>query len=411
MIAPIIGPAIRHAADALGSAALTESAVVRALHPLFSRVLQRKEIYLANHSLGRPLDQTADDVREAIDAWYAEMDGAWNLWLREQSTFRHNIASMIGLDRADAVVPKTSAGQGLRSVLNALDNPRVVATRGEFDSIDFILKTYAWKNKAKVRWVEPAPGRPPRFRAADILQAIEKESPDLVVVSLVFYATGQVLEDARSVIAAAHARGALVLLDVYHAAGVIPLDFLSLGADFAIGGSYKYTRGGAGACWLAIHPRHLSDNSLRTLDTGWFAKHDTFGFERPEEPLLAPGGDAWLESTFAPLPLFQARAGLQLVLAVGVDRLRAYSLSQLALLEGELQRHAVACVRGGPSAETSGGYLLLPDPNAPQRCDELKAAGVNTDARLGHIRLCPDILNTGEELSRAAAIIARVLRG
>ena len=58
---------------ALGLGPLEESPLVRSIHPLFSRVLQREEIYLANHSLGRPLDQTATDVQQALAFWYESM--------------------------------------------------------------------------------------------------------------------------------------------------------------------------------------------------------------------------------------------------------------------------------------------------------------------------------------------------
>src|ERR1700747_591609 len=109
----------------------------------FSRVLERDEIYLANHSLGRPPDRMADDVRAALDAWYRDMDGAWRLWLEARERFRSLTGQLIGAPSADCVVPKTSAGQGLRAVLNALPGkPRVLTTDAEFDSLDFILRVY-----------------------------------------------------------------------------------------------------------------------------------------------------------------------------------------------------------------------------------------------------------------------------
>jgi len=412
-LAPIIGERIAQAVAPLGTGSLTEDALQTHIAPLFSRVRKRSEIYLANHSLGRPLDLLADDVREALDAWYADMDGAWDVWMKEMTSFRHNIASLIGLSRADAVVPKISAGQGLRAVLNALpqERPRVIATRGEFDSIDFILKTYHIRGRASVQWVETRthPDRPPEIDAEAILEAIRAGSPDVIVISHIYYATGQRLDRVEEIIRVAQAKGAIVVLDAFHSAGVIPVEFERLGPDFAIGGSYKYTRGGPGAAWLSIHPKHLENSRLRTLDTGWFAKRDTFGFERPDEPLLAEGGDAWLEATPAPLPLFQARSGLQLVLALGVERLRRYSFEQLGALGQALKTHGIASCQGGRTQEQSGAFLLIPRADAHAACDALKQAGVNVDARLGHLRLCPDVVTTRNEMERAAAIIARVL--
>lgn len=411
--APIIGGAIARAAAALGAGELREETLLRHIAPLFSRVLKRSEIYLANHSLGRPLDMLESDVREALDAWYTDMDGAWDVWMREMATFRNNVACLIGLGRADAVVPKTSAGQGLRAVLNAIpaERPRVISTRAEFDSIDFILKTYSKRGRAHVDWIAPREraGSAPLMETDDILHAISAGSPDVVVISHIFYATGQRIDRLEEIIAASHAKNAIVVLDAFHSAGVIPVDFERIGADFALGGSYKYTRGGAGAAWLAIHPRHLENPRLRTLDTGWFAKRDTFGFERPEEPLLATGGDAWLEATPAPLPLFQARSGLQLVLAIGVERLRRFSLEQLAFLESELTSAGLRVRRGGPTPEQSGAFLLVPHDDAHRASAALKAAGLNVDARLGHLRFCPDIVTTSDDIRRAASITARAL--
>ncbi len=73
---------IHAAVGRLGPGPLTEAGLVEHIHPLFSRALGRNarngEIYLANHSLGRPLDASADDVREAMDLWYTDMEGAWD---------------------------------------------------------------------------------------------------------------------------------------------------------------------------------------------------------------------------------------------------------------------------------------------------------------------------------------------
>lgn len=380
---------------------LTEAGLREHVWPRFSRVLQRDEIYLANHSLGRPLDQTANDIREAVDLWYERLDGVWDEggWMDEARRFRDNIARLIGLSKPGDVVPKMSAGQGLRAVLNAIPKQRVtvLATRGEFDSIDFILKTYRERGRAKVRWVEPKPGSPALFDVVDILEAIEP-GIHLVVVSAVVFSTGQVLDDLEAIIESAHSVGARVLIDAYHAAGVIPLSMDALGCDFMVGGSYKYIRGGTGACWLAIHPRAME---LRTLDTGWFAKRDVWSYARPEEPLRADGGDGWLESTPAILPFYQARAGLEFKLEIGVDRLRAYGLEQLAILREAFRREGVPFF-DPPHPERFGAFALVPHARAKELRQALYSVGVNTDMRSGNVRFGPDILNPAEELEEAA---------
>lgn len=405
---------------AMGDGPLSEEGLRRHIHPLFSRVLARAEIYLANHSLGRPLDAAATDVAAAMDLWYEHMDGAWEGWMDGMRRFRTLQAALIGCARPDAVVPRVSAGQGLRAALNALRQPcpRVVATRGEFDSIDHILKTYERGGRASVTWVEPDPRG--LFTADAVLGAIARGA-DLVVVSMVYFVTGQVVEGLDRIVAAAHRAGALVLLDCYHAAGALPMRgpmaFDTLAPDFAVGGNYKYTRGGPGAGWLAVHPRHLSTDPLParfTLDTGWFAKRGTFDFRRPDAPELAPGGDAWLEATPAVLTSYQALAGLELTLAIGVERLREYSLGQQSHLEDLLTGHGVPVLE----IEPHGAFLLVPTTDFQGLCRRITALGVNVDARPrpgspasegprpGFVRLCPDILNTRDELAAAAARIA-----
>ena len=139
----------------LGPGPLTEESVEQHIAPLFSRVLDSDRIYLANHSLGRPLDAMAEDVREAISLCETRLGDAWDTWLTEQENFRARVAQLIHAPRVDCIVPKTSAGQGLRAVLNALPGtPRVLSTRGEFDSIDLLLKQYASLGRIEISWVE-----------------------------------------------------------------------------------------------------------------------------------------------------------------------------------------------------------------------------------------------------------------
>jgi len=366
---------------------LDEASLEKEVFPKFSRVLQRGEIYLANHSLGRPPDRAADDVRAAVDAWYRDLDGAWNAWLEAREKFRSLTAKLVGSPRADCIIPKTSAGQGLRAALNSfVTKPKVVTSDGEFDSIDFILRVYREQGRIELK-ITP-------------WQELSAQGADLVVLSSVMFRTGEIVKHLPRLIHDAHAAGALVLLDVYHHAGVLPLDLAALEADFAVGGSYKYTRGGPGACWLYVRPGLVE--AMRTPDTGWFAKKDVFAYARPEPPEFGPGGDAWLESTPPVLAPFQALAGLELTLELGVDRIRRYNLEQKALLASLLPVDA--------GYKEHGAFVTLKHPNAVALCLKLEEQGVRVDARGEYLRLCPDMLNPSAELERAAATLAALLQ-
>jgi kynureninase len=219
------------------------------------------------------------------------------------------------------------------------------------------------------------------------------------------FRSGEIVKHLPRLIHDAHAAGALVMLDVYHHAGVLPLDLAALEADFAIGGSYKYLRGGPGACWLYVRPGLVE--TMRTLDTGWFAKKDVFAYARPEPPEFGPGGDAWLESTPPVLAPFQALAGLELTLELGVERIRAYSLEQKDLLEGLLGKDGITVHGAGKSY---GAFLTVQLSNAQGISSQLEKQGIKTDARGEYLRLCPDILNPRAELERAAATLGALLQ-
>lgn len=398
---------IEAAVAALGPGALSESALRAHIAPLFSRALDhgRGRIYLANHSLGRPLDAMEDDVREGLAAWYARMGDAWDVWNEEIRAHRARLAALLSAARPDCVVPKTSAGQGLRAVLNAYDDvPRVVATRGEFDSLDVILREYAMRGRIALAMVPPrADGG---FAVDDILAAIVPGTT-LVVISHVMFETGQMLPEIPAIVARAEAAGARVLLDVYHSLGVLPVNIAALDVDFAVGGSYKYLRGGPGACFLALAPRVL-DSGFATLDIGWFGKESPFDYARPDPPRFAGGGDAWLESTPAVLPFFQARAGQLLTLAIGVARLREHSLAMQRRLVALLAERGIAA-RGGTADH--GAFVVVRHRDARAWSAALKARDIVTDARGEWLRLCPDVLTTDDDLRIATVALADVASG
>ena len=396
----------RHIAEAvakLGAGPLTERGIAEHIAPLFSRVLASDRIYLANHSLGRPLNAMAEDVAEAMALWEVKLGGAWNDWLAEQEAFRRRIAKLIGSPRIDCIVPKTSAGLGLRTVLNALPGkPRVLSTRGEFDSVDVVLKQYAALGRIEMRWMDPdADGC---FRVEQLIAALDGET-DLVVVSQVMFMNGQVVHGLDRLADACHRAGARLLVDSYHAIGVFPVDAATMNADFMIGGSYKYLRGGPGACFLYISPDALA-SGLRPLDTGWFAKPEAFAYERPDPPILRTGGDAFLEATPPVLTYYQARSGQQFALEMGVARLRAYGLEQLGRLKRSLEDEKVSAMGGDAD---HGAFLAIQLPHAAAVSGKLGVLGVIADARGAWLRLCPDCLSTDAELRTAARLLAQVL--
>jgi kynureninase len=300
-------------------------------------------------------------------------------------------------------VPKTSAGQGLRTVLNALSGtPRVLSTRGEFDSIDLLLKQYASLGRIEMRWVETdAEGL---FTVPGILRHL-RQGIDLVVISQVMFMNGQTVQNLEQLADACHSVGAKLLVDSYHAIGVFPVNVAAMRADFAIGGSYKYLRGGPGACFLYLSPEILG-SGLRPVDTGWFARENLFGYERHDPPLLRAGGDAFLEATPPVLTYYQARSGQQFTLAITVERLRQYGQEQLSRLKTYLADAGINAMGG---EDGHGAFLSVRHRDAANLAKTMAESNVITDARGEWLRLCPDCLTRDEELRTAVSALHRAL--
>jgi kynureninase len=147
-------------------------------------------------------------------------------------------------------------------------------------------------------------------------------------------------------------------------------------------------------------------SELRPLDTGWFAREDTFGYERPDTPLLRAGGDAFLESTPPVLTYYQARSGQMFALALGLERMRAYGLEQLRCLKSYLREVGIDAI-GADSDH--GAFLAVRLDNASDISTKLAEQGVVTDARGPWLRLCPDCLTRDRELRVAASMLGKML--
>ena len=388
---------------------LSESERKALIERYFKRADKFPGIYLANHSLGRPLDQMVDNLNYFSDLWFHQMDDAWDSWLKALEEYQSLVAELLTHPRPDGIILKTSMGQGLRAVLNALyakshEPVNVVTTGLEFDSADFILRQYEKLGLVNLTVVSPTlnEGPVPLIDSQEVINAISNKT-DLVVISHAIFQTGQIINQLDEIIETTHANDAYIMLDTYHTFGVIPLDFKGL--DFAVGGSYKYIHGGPGACWLAVSPKILDEQPFLTPDTGWFAKKDLFGYQRISEPEVAEDGRAWWESTPPIVAVYQALSGLKYIKEVGVDRLRITSLDQQdELRESFVNRNIPVFTPKDP--EQFGAFTLLPSSNAKEITQHLKDYNITVDSRGDFVRLCPDILNTKEDFDQVAEVLA-----
>jgi kynureninase len=240
-----------------------------------------------------------------------------------------------------------------------------------------------------------------------MLEALDQDVA-LLMLTHAHYKTGEVF-DMAALTKAAHDAGALVLWDLSHSTGALPVDLNGVGADFATGCGYKYLCGGPGAPAFAfVAERHHAD--LKQPLTGWFGHARPFAFS--DEYEAAPGIERLQCGTSPILGLTALEVGVDLIAEIGVDRL--YAKSQ-ALSEFFLECLAALGVRhelvSPAQSDQRGSQLSFHHPDAYAICQALIARGVIGDFR------APDILRLGfapaylrfEDMAEAARHLSEVL--
>ena len=146
-------------------------------------------------------------------------------------------------------------------------------------------------------------------------------------ISLVLFRSSYIV-DACAIIERTHRVGAHVILDVFQAAGTIPVDVRALGADFAVGGVLKWLCGGPGVAYLYV--REDLRAKLSPALTGWIAHRRPFAFE---PGAIDPRDDSfrYLNGTPHIPALYACQPGLDIVNKAGIPAIRAKSVAMTTL--------------------------------------------------------------------------------
>jgi selenocysteine lyase/cysteine desulfurase len=208
----------------------------------------------------------------------------------------------------------------------------------------------------------------------------------LVSVPHVCYRNGARL-DLEPIVALARSRGALVLVDGYQALGTLPIEVPRLGADFLVGGCLKYLLGTAGVGFLYVRDSRRSP--LQPTATGWFAQADIGAMDihhhRPH-----PSARRFDAGTSNVCGLHAVRAGLELLLAIGLDAVHA----RIEALTGRLLG---ACAARGWNVATPAApraaLIAIRANDAPAVVARLADARIVVSDRDGHVRVSPHFYN------------------
>lgn len=352
------------------------------MHPVSLGSKATLEAYVA-HRMGDPRSSSydTDPVRERVLG---------------------NFAKLINADRTEVTfVQSTTAGEQL--VLRALGLPKP----GEHvvtDTLHFFGSFYLYEALAKqgvdVAWVR---AKDNRIRTEDIEAAVRKGTK-LVAISAVSTFNG-FEHDLKKVCEIAHAKGALVYVDIIHAAGCVPLDVKATGVDFAACASYKWLMGDFGLGFLYVK-KELLDRIQHPV----FGYYQLDAFQTHVYPYDPPGNDVadygashdatgffgW--GTYSHMGIGLLDYSLDYILRTGVPAIQAHAKPLVDRLKTELPKRGYQLVT---PLESTAPLVAFAVKDARRLEPALKAAKIDITVSRNRIRFTPSVFNAMDDVERA----------
>lgn len=362
--------------------------------------------YFDGNSLGALARGVGERVAQVVaHEWGEGLIGSWTAagWIELPRRVAAKLAPFLGVDAGEVAVADGTSVNLFKLLAAALavrpGRDRVLAPEGNFPSDLYVARATAAQHGAELATVP----------ASDLAAAIDERTA-VVTLSHVDYKTGE-LFDLAALAAAAHARGALLLADVSHSAGAMPLALAGWDVDLAVGCGYKFLGGGPGAPAFLVVRRSLHE-VLRSPLPGWLGHAEPFAFAAEYRP--APGVDRFLCGTPPILSMAAFDAALDAWQGVDLAAVRAWSASLgdffVALADDELGAAGVE-VASPRDRSRRGAQVSLRHPRASELVAALAARGIVGDFRP------PDLMRFGlhplyvrhADVAAAAAALAQQL--
>ncbi len=354
-------------------------------------------IYMDGNSLGRPpqaaLERLAAVAREE---WAGGLVRSWDHWIDLPTRAGDLLGTnLLGARPGEVVLTDQTSVNLYKLAVAALDarpgRGAIVTDATNFPSDRYVLGGLAAARGGEVRTIAADPIAGPQ--PADVAGVL---ADDVALVSLSHsgFKNGA-LADMLAITRLAHKAGALVLWDLSHSAGVVPIDLDGAGADLAVGCTYKYLCGGPGAPAFLYVRQGLQDE-LRQPIQGWFGHRAMFDFAAQYRP--APDIRRFTTGTPPILAMAAAEEGIRVCAEAGIDAIRTKSLALTDMLVDLFDARLAGrgFTLGTPRRPASrGGHVAVRHPDAAAIADGLIAANVVPDFRPPDtIRLAPAPLYT-----------------
>lgn len=382
------------------------------LRPMRARfVLPRGVIYLDGNSLGAASAAAFAELQKAAtEEWGQELIRSWNTagWFDMPLDLGDRVGRLIGAAAGQTVVCDTTSINIYKLLHAALalrpDRSVIVSEGGSFP-------TDIYMAEGVVSTREDVSLRLEGVDASDIEDLIEDDVA-VVLVNHVNYKTGE-LRDMAKLTRMAQANGALIIWDLCHSAGALPVGLDGANVDFAVGCTYKYLNGGPGApAFIYAAARHHGD--IRQPLSGWWGHARPFAFE--QRYAAGEGIRRFLCGTQPILSLRALKGALDIWDEVDMAVLREKSLRLtdlfIALVEGKCAGHGLE-LESPRDGVRRGSQVSFGHPNAYEIMQALIARGVIGDFR------APSTMRFGftplytsyADLWHAVDILEDILRG
>ena len=370
--------------------------------------LPKGVIYLDGNSLGALPKSTPGRLAATIaEEWGEGLITSWNAagWVAAPQRIGDKIARLIGAGDGEVIACDSTSINVFKLLTAALSlqlgRTTILSESGNFPTDVYMMQGLETLTGGRVGAKLVAP------------EAIDDAIDDDVAVLLltqVHYKTGR-MRDLAATTARAHVAGALVVWDLSHSAGAVPVDLTAANADFAVGCGYKYLNGGPGApAWLYVARRH--QNRVTPALSGWFGHAAPFDFVDEYRP--AAGITRFLCGTPPVIGLTALECGVDLLLEADMAAVRAKSLALAERFAARMQplcgRHGFTLVSPADPGQR-GSQIAYAHPEGYAIMQALIARGVIGDFR------APDILRFGltplylrfGDVDRAVAILAEIM--
>jgi len=292
-------------------------------------ISEEHTIYLDGNSLGRLPIETKDLLDEIVEKqWGSNLIESWNQnWYHKSEELGNKIAQIIGASKGEVIVADSTSINLYKLAKAALkfqkDRTRIVSDVFNFPTdlyiLQGIIQEYGEGYELKL-----AKAKNEICIDLDDLKRNITEKTALVVLSLVAFKSS-FLYHAKEVTKWAHEKGALVIWDLSHAAGAIPIELNTINADLAVGCTYKYLNGGPGSPAFLYVRKDLQEK-LTSPVQGWFGDDKPFEFDLNYRP--ATGIKKFLAGTPPVISQMAIEPGLDITIEAGIENIYKKSINQ-----------------------------------------------------------------------------------